>query len=271
MPASYWAMLDDWMLETWLSRATTTTAGTSTLQPSSTALPSDPRATPAPSPPTSEAISIEAAVAWHVRDHAEGKLFSSYEEAEKFFDEKAWPGNISWAANLYNRTGAIQKQYGGMSASNWAMLDDWVRDAFGGRQLSVGGEQGTRIACQIRASTALSPSEVSRRLQEDAFNTNLAKSTEKALVNNAGAILGEISVDNAFSEVSVDKAVITTPEKDAAAEKDVQGTGSSFKEWIPQIVVVSLLAFACGHALWGVLARWQTKARQCAPTGSEKV
>merc|ERR1712087_388151 len=81
---------------------------------------------------------------------------------------------------------------------------------------------------------------------------------EKALVNNAGAILGEISVDN---------AAITTPEKDAAAEKGVQGTGSSFKKWIPQIVVVALLAFACGHALWGFYARWHTKARQCAPMG----
>jgi len=158
-----------------------------------------------------------------------------------------------------------------MPASYWAMLDDWMRDAFGGRQLSAGGEQGTRIACLIRASTALSPSEVSRRLQEDAFNMNLAKSTEKALVNNAGAILGEISVDNAFSEISVDNAAITTPEKDAAAEKGVQGTGSSFKKWIPQIVVVALLAFACGHALWGFYARWHTKARQCAPNGSEKV
>jgi len=204
-------------------------------------------------------------------DHAEGKLFSSYQEAEKFFDEQAWPGGSCWAARLYNRTGATRKQYGAMPASYWAMLDDWMRDAFGGRRLSGGGEQGTRIAFQVRASTALSPSEVSRRLQEDAFNRNLAKSTEKALVNNAGAILGEISVDNAFLESSVDNAAITTPEKDAAAEKGVQGAGSSFREWIPQIVVVALLAFACGHALWGVLARWHTKARQCAPNGSEKV
>merc|ERR1712060_1012330 len=104
------------------------------------------------------------------------------------------------------------------------------------------GEQGTRIACQIRASAGLSASEVSRRLQEDAFSVNLVKSTKKALVNNADAILGDLSVDN---------AMIATPEKDAAAEAQTRGTGSSFKKWIPQIVAVALLAVACGLAFWG--------------------
>jgi len=133
----------------------------------------------------------------------------------------------------------------------------------GGRRLSAEEEQGTRIACQIRASAGLSASEVSRRLQEDAFSVNLVKSTKKALVNNADAILGDLSVDN---------AMITTPEKDAAAEAHTRGsTGSSLKKWIPQIVVVALLAVACGLAFWGFVAHRNRKARQCAPNGSERV
>merc|ERR1712151_1149373 len=70
-----------------------------------------------------------------------------------------------------------------------------------GRRLSAEEEQGTKIACQIRASAGLSASEVSRRLQEDAFSVNLVKS--------ADAILGDLSLD---------RATATTPETDAAAE-----------------------------------------------------
>jgi len=132
----------------------------------------------------------------------------------------------------------------------------------GGRRLSAEEEQGTRIACQIRASAGLSASEVSRRLQEDAFSVNLVKSTKKALGNNADAILGDLSVDN---------AMITTPEKDGAAEAQTRGSGSSFKKWIPQIVAVALLAVACGLAFWGFVAHRNRKARQCAPNGSERV
>jgi len=133
-----------------------------------------------------------------------------------------------------------------------------------GRRLSAEEEQGTRIACQIRASAGLSASEVSRRLQEDAFSVNLAQSTKKALVNNADAILGDLSLDNAH-------AMIATPEKDGAADIPTQGTGSSFNKWIPQIVAVALLMVACGLAFWGFVAHRQRKARQCAPNGSERV
>merc|ERR1712087_879552 len=130
------------------------------------------------------------------------------------------------------------------------------------RRLSAEGELGTKIACQIRASAGLRASEVSRRLQEDAFSMNLAKSTKKALVSNADAILGDLSVEN---------AMVTTPEKDGAADIPTQDTGSSFNKWIPQIVAVALLMVACGLAFWGFIAHRQRKARQCAPNGSERV
>merc|ERR1712232_1351791 len=85
---------------------------------------------------------------------------------------------------------------------------------------------------------------------------SLATSTKEALGNNADAILGDISLDN---------ATITTPEKDATPENHAQGSGSRFKQWIPQIVAVVLLVIACGLAFWGFVSLRRRKARQFAP------
>merc|ERR1740121_1527492 len=129
---------------------------------------------------------------------------------------------------------------------------------------AAGGEIGTRIACQIRASAGLDAQNVSRRLREEAFSMSLSTSTQQALVNHSDAILGYLAVENPR---------IATPEEEHGgddgskrwmpqlAEDTAQNIDDRLKEWMPQIIAVSLLAVACVLALWGFLAHRQRKAQ----------
>merc|ERR1712151_257647 len=176
----------------------------------------------------------------------------------RFAQCRSWPIHClstkhSWLhGTKANRAQAVAAAWGG----SLQKVEDGPGFRSGGRRLS-GEEKGTRIACQIRASAGLGASEVSKRLQEDAFITDLAKSTEKALANHREAILGDIVVDNALS---------TTPEKD-----NTEATDSKLTKWIPQIIAVALLVVAAALASWGFVAHRQRKTRQFAPNAAERV
>merc|ERR1712151_915783 len=121
----------------------------------------------------------------------------------RFAQCRSWPihclsTDLSWLHGTKgNRAQAVAAAWGG----SLQKAEDGPGFCNRARRLS-GEEKGTRIACQIRGSAGLAASEVSKRLQEEAFITNLAQSTKKALVSHPEAILGDILVEN---------PMITTP------------------------------------------------------------
>lgn len=121
-----------------------------------------------------------------------------------------------------------------------------------GRRLAAGAENGTRIACKIRASAGLNALDIRSRLQGDAFSANLVTSTRSALVNNSDAILGELLLEN---------AKVLAPTKDTATEDHAHSSDSKINHWLPQIIAICLLGIACVLALWGFLAHRHRKAQ----------
>jgi len=139
-----------------------------------------------------------------------------------------------------------------------------------GRRLAAPAEAGssTRIACQIRASAGVSAQEVSRRLQDEAFSASLYNSTKQAVVKNQEAILGAFALENemtaAVEDDAAEKHAQTTPSPNPKVRETTAPTESRLKQWLPQIIVVSLLVVACALALWGFLAHKQRKAHVSA-------
>jgi len=124
------------------------------------------------------------------------------------------------------------------------------------RLASAAHENGTRIACQIRASAGLRAVDVSRRLQDEAFSASLDTSTKRTLVNNSDAILGALLVENVRTASPNEWG-----EESAVPEDTAESIDERLKRWMPQIIAVALLAVACVLALWGFLAHRQRKAQ----------
>jgi len=85
----------------------------------------------APSPPAPQPTEIQRVdslkngqyvVAWHVNDHAEGKVFATKQAAMKEFDDRL---GGPWAERLYDAQGNILSEYGSMSSYYWRQLDLW--------------------------------------------------------------------------------------------------------------------------------------------------
>merc|ERR1740121_1171707 len=161
-------------------------------------------------------------------------------------DDLTWlPGSIGHRAEAVAAAwhGSLQKVKNGPGYCKQA-----------GRRLvaATGAENGTRIACKIRASAGLDALDIRSRLQGDAFSTSLATSTRSALANNSDAILGELQLEN---------AKIFAPTKDTATEDHAHSSDSKINHWLPQIIAICLLGVACVLALWGFLAHRHRKAQ----------
>jgi len=178
---------------------------------------------------------------------------------------RSWPihclsTNLSWLTGTKaERAAAVAAAWGGSLQKVVGSSPGFCKEA--ARRLSSVSEDGTRIACKIRAAAGLDAKDVSRRLQTDTFSKSVEASTRKVLSSNSDAIVGELLLDN---------AVVTPEEESEDAPAETQD--SSLKRWLPQIIAVALLVVAVGLALWGFLAHRKRKARRAAPNaGSERV
>ena len=73
--------------------------------------------------------SVGGVVVWQLRDHAEGKTFTSFGEAETFFEAKTWPGGASCAARLYDADLKVQDSHGSPGPTGFTQLDKWAKEA----------------------------------------------------------------------------------------------------------------------------------------------
>jgi len=161
---------------------------------------------------------------------------------------RTWPvyclsKDLNWLpGSLARRAEAVAAAWGGSLPSGRGFCHK------GGRRLSlppVSDEVATRIACQIRIAPNSVP-EMQKRLQEDSFSMSLAKSTKTILGDDADAIRGDLLLEN--------------PSVSLTQDKSAKGTSASPSKWLLPVMVVALLAVACGLAIWLVLSK--KKARK---------
>jgi len=178
---------------------------------------------------------------------------------------RSWPihclsANLSWLTGTKaQRAEAVAAAWHG-SLQKVEKNPGFCKEAT--RRLSSVSEDGTRIACKIRAAAGLDAKDVSRRLQVDAFSKSVDTSTRKVLGSNSDAIVGELLLENALA---------TSEDENQEAQGETHD--SRLKRWLPQIIAVALLVVAVGLALWGFLAHRKRSARRAAPNaaGSERV